>query len=88
LAIELVDAWNVILQDEARPLFSPTLEAAFLAGCGRDWFPEQAIQVRRLARVSQQGFEGCLTLDRAGDRPSTSPIAADWRVKTGAISTV
>jgi hypothetical protein len=34
----------VILQDEARPLFSPTLEAAFLAGCGRDWFPEQAIQ--------------------------------------------
>ena len=33
LAIELVDAWNVILRDEARPLFSPTLEAAFLAGC-------------------------------------------------------
>ena len=31
LAIELVDAWNVILRDEARPLFSPTLEAAFLA---------------------------------------------------------
>ena len=33
LAIELVGAWNVILRDEARPLFSPTLEAAFLAGC-------------------------------------------------------
>ena len=57
LAIELVGAWNGILRDEARPLFSPTLEAAFLAG--RPWLrlfcpgcqQQYEIDLRKIAQV-------------------------------------
>ena len=56
LAAGLVDAWNMMLDDETRPLYSPTLEAAFLAG--RPWLriycpgcqQQYEVDLRRIVR--------------------------------------